>query len=559
MHFAMLQLNLVTGDMCGNAARIAKAARAAAASGADLCITPNHALCGVGPQHMLMVDGFIEACQNALHALSKDLADGPPVLLASPIAAFMPDDERLCNAAVLLKDGKLDIVANMALDFHVHADVAPPSDQGLCCGMVTLPGRRLGVLVCDAQREEALFSQMQKPQGSHPLKTLLMGNIDALAHLGASPFTLGMQELREQGLAHLASRRHLHLFSSNLVGGNGSDVYHGQSLAFDPTGALLGRGRMFEEDCVMINASVSEGPRYPADSCREEQLWGALRLGLRDYVRKSGFEGVLLGLSGGLDSTVVAAVAVDALGREKVFGVLLPSPWTSGESTRYAFELAENLGIERMELPIAPLMRVYADTLDPAFAAPPKSARAGTDFTEENIQSRIRGNLLMALANKYGLLLLNTSNKSEAAVGYSTLYGDAAGALAVIGDVYKSEVYKLARWYNERRGSAVIPQGVIKRAPSAELRPGQLDTDSLPPYGLLDPLLARITGEDALPEFPADGGGQLGSRLFAEVYGKMRAAEFKRRQYPPALRVSRRAFGQDWRLPLVSRYSVPKT
>jgi NAD+ synthetase len=367
-----------------------------------------------------------------------------------------------------------------------------------------------------------------------------------------------MPELREQGLARLASCRHLPLFSSNLVGGNGSDIYHGQSLAFGPTGALLGRGRIFEEDCVLIDTSTNEGTRHPACSSREEQLWGALCLGLRDYVRKSGFEGVLLGLSGGLDSAVVAAIAVDALGRENVLGVLLPSPWTSGESTRYAFELAENLGIERMELSIAPLMRAYADTLAPSFAAPPKSARTGKDSTEENIQSRIRGSLLMALANKYGLLLLNTSNKSEAAVGYSTLYGDAAGALAVIGDVHKSGVYKLARWYNERLGSAVIPEGVIRRAPSAELRPGQLDTDSLPPYDVLDPLLARITGEDALPEFAADADTRLDPLPLGEVYGKVRAAEFKRRQCPPVLRVSRRAFGRDWRLPLVSRYSVPE-
>jgi len=558
MQFAMLQLNLVTGDVCGNAARIAKATRAAAASSADLCITSSYALCGIGPQHMLMVEGFVEACQNALHALAKELADGPPVLLGSPIAACMPDDDRLCNAAVLLKDGKVVIAANMTFECNAQADAAPVIDQGLCCGMVTLSGWRLGVLLCGAQREGTLFSQIQKANTPNILKTLLIGGIDALAHLGASPFTLGMRELREQRLAHLASRFHLHLFSSNLVGGNGSDVYHGQSLGFGPTGALLGRGRMFEEDCVMIDASTSEGTHHPEGSCREEQLWGALRLGLRDYVRKSGFEGVLLGLSGGLDSAVVAAIAVDALGRENVFGLLLPSPWTSGESTRYAFELAENLGIERMELPIAPLMRVYADALAPAFAAPPKSARANNDFTEENIQSRIRGSLLMALANKYGLLLLNTSNKSEAAVGYTTLYGDAAGALAVIGDVYKSEVYTLARWYNECRGSASIPEGVITRAPSAELRPGQLDTDALPPYDLLDPLLARIIGEDALSAFPGDDGAQIDPRLFSEVYGKMRAAEFKRRQCPPVLRVSRRAFGRDWRLPLVSKYSAPE-
>ena len=558
MNFAMLQLNLVTGDICGNAARIAKAARAAAASGADVCITPDHALCGVGPQHMLTVDGFVEACQNALHALAEELADGPPVLAGSPIAALQPDDERIRSAAVLLKGGKLVVAANMALDLNVQADVAPAADQGLCCGMVTLLGWRLGVLLYDERRGDVLFGQLQRVNAHNPLKALAIKDMDALVHLGATPFTVGMHEPRAQRLSYLASRHHLHLFSSNLVGGNGSDVYHGQSLGFGPTGALLGRGRMFEEDCVLINASTGEGPHHPECASREEQLWGALCLGLRDYVRKSGFEGVLLGLSGGLDSAVVAAIAVDALGRDNVLGLLLPSPWTSGDSTRYASELADNLGIERMELPIAPLMQAYADTLAPVLALPPKSARTGWDATEENIQSRIRGNLLMALANKYGLLLLNTSNKSEAAVGYSTLYGDAAGALAVIGDVAKSGVYKLARWYNDRRGSAGIPEGVIKRAPSAELRPGQLDTDSLPPYGVLDPLLARITGEDALPGFPADDGEQPDPALFGEVYGKMRAAEFKRRQCPPALRVSRRAFGRDWRLPLVSRYSVPE-
>jgi NAD+ synthase (glutamine-hydrolysing) len=552
----MLQLNLVTGDICGNAARIAKAVRAAAVSGADLCITPNHALCGVGPQHMLAVDGFVEACQNALHALAKELADGPPVLAGSPVAAFMPNDERICDAAVLLKDGKLVVAANMALDFTVQADIAMA--QGLCCGMVTLLGWRLGVLLCDERWEDALFGQIQRANAHNPLKMLIMRGMDALVHLGATPFTLGIHELREQRLSHVASRYHLHLFSSNLVGGNGGDIYHGQSLGFGPAGTLLGRGRIFGEDCVMINASANEGSRHPDYTSQEEQLWGALCLGLRDYVRKSGFEGVLLGLSGGLDSAVVAAIAVEALGRNNVLGLLLPSPWTSEESMRYAAELAENLGIERKELPIAPLMQGYADTLVPAFSAPPKSAHTDQDSTEENIQSRIRGNLLMALANKYGLLLLNTSNKSEAAVGYSTLYGDAAGALAVIGDIHKSRVYKLARWYNARQGSAVIPEGIIKRAPSAELRPDQLDTDSLPSYDRLDPLLARIMGEDAPPDLVADDGEQPDPILLGEVYRKMRAAEFKRRQCPPALRVSRRAFGQDWRLPLVSRYSVPK-
>jgi NAD+ synthase (glutamine-hydrolysing) len=469
----------------------------------------------------------------------------------------MPDDERFCNAAVLLKGGKLVVAANMAINVNAQADVAPDMDQGLCCGMVTLLGWRLGVVLCDERWEDALFWQMQKAHAYNPLKMMIMRGVDALVHLGATPFTAGIHELREQRLSHVASRYQLHLFSSNLVGGNGSDVYHGRSLGFGPTGALLGRGRIFEEDCVLINTSTGAGPHHPDRVSGEEQLWGALCLGLRDYVRKSGFEGVLLGLSGGLDSAVVAAIAVDALGRNNVLGLLLPSPWTSGESTRYAVELAENLGIERMELPIAPLMQTYADILAPVLALPPKSARIGRDFTEENIQSRIRGTLLMALANKYGLLLLNTSNKSEAAVGYSTLYGDAAGALAVIGDIPKSRVYKLARWYNERRGSAGIPEGVIQRAPSAELRPGQLDTDSLPPYEVLDPLLARITGEDALPGVAADDGEQCDPALLGEVYGKMRAAEFKRRQCPPALRVSRRAFGRDWRLPLVSRYSVP--
>jgi NAD+ synthase (glutamine-hydrolysing) len=556
MNFAMLQLNLVTGDICGNAARIAKAVRAAALADADVCITPNHALGGVGPQRMLTVDGFAEACQNALHALAAELASGPPVLVGAPVAAFMPDDERLCDAAVLLKDGKLVVAAHMACDFDVEADAA--MEQSLCCGMVTLLGWRLGILLCDERREDALFWQLQKAHAYNPLKTLIMSGMDALVHLGAIPFTMGIRELREQRLSHVASRHHLHLFSSNLVGGNGGDIYHGQSLGFSPAGALLGRGRIFEEDCVVINAATGEGPQHPACASREEELWGALCLGLRDYVHKSGFEGVLLGLSGGLDSAVVAAIAVDALGRKNVLGVLLPSPWTSATSTRLAAELAENLGIERMELPIAPLMQTYADTLASAFAAHPKSVGAGNDFAEENIQSRIRGHLLMALANKYGLLLLNTSNKSEVAVGYSTLYGDAAGALAVIGDVHKSRVYELARWRNARRENAVIPEDIIKRAPSAELRPGQLDTDSLPPYDKLDPLLAGIMGEDASPELPADDGEQPDPALLGEVYKKMLAAEFKRRQCPPALRVSRRAFGRDWRLPLVSRYSVPK-
>jgi NAD+ synthase (glutamine-hydrolysing) len=376
MNFAMLQLNPVTGDICGNAARIVQAARGASGAGADLCITPNHALCGVGPQHMLTAEGFVEACRNALHTLAKELADGPPVLVAAPLAARTPDDGRICNAAVLLKDGKLAASARASFNLTPSANGPSAMDQGLCCGMVTLGSWRLGVLLCDEGWEDALLGRIQRAKAYNPLNTLIMKGLDALVHLEATPFTMGIQALRGQRLSHLASRRHLHLFSSNLVGGNGCDIYHGQSLAFDPTGALLGRGKVFEEDCVLINASTGEGSRHPDCACREEELWGALCLGLRDYVRKSGFGGVLLGLSGGLDSAVVAAIAACALGGENVLGVLLPSPWTSEESTRYAVGLADNLGIERMELPIAPLMQAYADALAPAFAAPPKLARA---------------------------------------------------------------------------------------------------------------------------------------------------------------------------------------
>lgn len=316
--------------------------------------------------------------------------------------------------------------------------------------------------------------------------------------------------------------------SANLAGGYGSDIYAGQSMAMRMDGTLMAKARAFAEDCLLIDLDSPHwtGRIDPGPSSRQEAIWDALTLGLRDFTHKAGFSRVILGLSGGMDSALVAALAVSALGSGNVIGVLLPSPYTSADSIRDASELAQNLGIEALSLPITPMFESFLKALKPAYE---KLPRLDDEVSEENLQARIRGVALMALSNYSGAMLLNCGNKSEAAMGYCTLYGDTAGALSVIGDVFKTQVYELAQWFCEKEGSQLIPERIFKKEPTAELRPGQKDTDSLPPYAQLDPMLIELL---------QNAEARHGSQHLAELYAKVMHASFKRRQSPPVLRVS---------------------
>ncbi len=545
MQIALLQLNTIVGDLEGNAARIAEAARAAGAAGVDLAVTPELALVGYLPRDLLLSGGFVQHSWDAAAALARELADAPPVLVGLPEPNQAPIGRPLYNSAVLLDGGRLGPTFRKALlptydvfdeDRYFEPFAGPQ--------ILELGGRRLGISICEDVWNDCDF--WKRPRYHHdPIEELAAAGADAIVNLSASPFTAGKQLLRERMLGALASRHHVPVVYVNLVGGNDDLVFDGRSCAFSPDGAIVARGRSFDPDLVVCDLD-RRAPIGPAgDTDAESEIWRALVLGTRDYARKCGFTRAVLGLSGGIDSSLTAAIAVDAFGADHVLGVLMPSPFSSRGSLDDSRALAANLGIETLTLPIEAAMRAMEATLAEAFAG------TGRGVAEENIQARIRGNLLMALSNKGGALLLTTGNKSELAVGYCTLYGDMSGGLAVIADVPKTEVYRVARWLNAARGRAVIPEAVLTKAPSAELRPNQTDQDSLPPYDVLDDILKRyIELHQSAREIVAGGHDAATVRRVLQMVAR---AEFKRKQAAPGLKVTDRAFGTGWRMPIAAR------
>lgn len=554
MKIGLLQCNSITGDFAGNAARIADAARRAAELGAELCVTPEMALCGAAPRGLARLPGFGRASRETLRELARELADCPPVIVGASLPNLGGEDKPAVNAAVLLSNGEFSMLTRKVFQPHSFgSDEGRYFAGGMTCGIMTLNGWRFGIVLCEDGFDEYSFWQIRRGGAHVPLIDLISRGVDAIIQLAASSFYAGGQVVRENMLSHVAARHHIHLFSVNLAGGNDGLVFNGQSLAFSPGGAMLARGLPFAEDvCVIDAASRDSGRVSPAIASEEEEIWQALVLGLRDYTHKSGFSRALIGLSGGLDSAMVAAVAVEALGAENVHGLLLPSPYTSRESIDYALALAANLGMGTDTVPLQPMMKAYEEGLAPIFAQKPPLPG---DVTMENIQARIRGNILMALANRENMLVLNTGNKSEAAAGYCTLYGDGVGALAVIGDVPKTMVSRISVWLNGQKGREVIPDAIIKRPPTAELRENQLDSDSLPPYPELDAALARVMVRGKRAGEKDEGRDASGREATEQrVIKLMLGSEYKRRQTPPALRVSSRAFGYDFTLPVVSRF-----
>ena len=559
MKIALLQCNTVTGDVAGNVERIISTARQAGAAGADLCVTPELALCGVAPGHYLCAQGFAAGCLKALDILAAELKDGPSLLVGAPVPSVYASG-LLSNAAVLVEKGGWQVVSRKVYQNQgQNPSVAESADEdaryfdrGISCGIVTMGGWRIGVVLCeDAQSEDGSFWKTRYASGHNPLMELVQRGVDALVHMAAAPFSVGAQETDEHLLSHVAARHHVHMFSVNMVGGNDSRVYNGQSLVFDPTGQLLARGKAFEEDVLVVDTARGQnGAKTPEPlaSCVEEDYWLALVLGTRDFVRKCGVEKGIVAISGGMDSALVCSVAVEALGADNVTGVLLPSPHSSEGSLADATTLAKNLGITTVTLPIGPLMEAFATALK---AGLDLFEEKPGDVTFENVQARIRGTLITSLANRAGALVLNTGNKSEGAMGYCTLYGDSVGALAVIGDLTKTQVYAVGRWYNAHRGAEIIPDEIFTKAPSAELRPGQKDSDSLLPYEDLDPIL-----EDLLQPAEAESGPLSPTRK--EVRDKLFRAEFKRRQEPLAIYLSRTPFGGGWQTPVAGRFRLPE-
>ena len=510
-------------------------------------VTSELALMGYLPRDLLMSQGFVRRSHRELTRIAAELTNGPPLLagIATPNPAEM--GRPLFNSAVLLKDG--------AIGPAFHKTLLPTYDvfdedryfePARTPQILELNGCRFGISICEDVWNDRDFWKRRRYH-EDPIEVLANAGAQAILNLSASPFTVGKQALREQMLSHMAQKYHLPLAIVNQVGGDDDLIFDGHSAAFDADGRLFARARGFEEDLIVVDlpAGTASGANPIAEESfdPEAEIWSALVLGVRDYVRKTGFSQVLLGLSGGIDSALTAAIAAYAVGPENVLGVMMPSCYSSSGSVADSADLARNLGIKTLTLPISGIMGTYQEVLAGPFHG------FQPDVTEENIQSRIRGNLLMALSNKYGSLLLTTGNKSEMAVGYCTLYGDMNGGLAVIADLPKMMVYRVARWRN--RMAPDIPEAIFVKPPSAELRPGQTDQDSLPPYELLDQILElHIEQFQSAEEIIALG---FDEQTVRRVLRLVRMAEFKRKQAAPVLKVTSRAFGTGWRMPIVRR------
>ena len=541
MRIALLQINPTAGDISGNSALIVRGAQRAQAEGAALVVTSELALMGYLPRDLLMSQGFVRSSERELTRIATELTNGPPLLVgvATPNPAEM--GRPLFNSAVLLKEG--------AVGPAFHKTLLPTYDvfdedryfePARGPQILELNGCRLGISICEDVWNDRDFWSRRRYHAD-PIEELAKAGAQAIVNLSASPFTAGKQLVRERMLGHLARKYGLPVAYVNQVGGNDDLIFDGRSGVFDAQGDVSARAKGFEEDLLMADLGGAAGGIAADDFEPEAEIWRALVLGVRDYARKTGFRKAVLGLSGGIDSALTAAIAADALGPGNVQGVMMPSCFSSRGSVDDSVELARNLGIVTLVLPITGIMGTYDKALAEVFRG------LAPDVTEENIQSRIRGNLLMALSNKFGSLLLTTGNKSEISVGYCTLYGDMNGGLAVIADLPKMMVYRVARWRNRQRPD--IPEATLTKAPSAELRPGQTDQDSLPPYELLDAILElHIERCQSAEEIIEQGYDEETVRRVTRL---VRLAEFKRKQAAPVLKVTSRAFGTGWRMPIV--------
>ena len=542
MKIALLQVNPTVGNLAGNARLILNALTAAGQSGAALAVTPELSLVGYLPRDLLLDGDFVRRSWDVLGDLARDAAHLPPVLVGLPEPNPSDEGRPLFNSAALLRGGRVDHRFRKALlptyDVFDEDRYFEPFHGAQ---VLDIGGRRLGVSVCEDIWNDRDYWKRRRYHHD-PIEELVGAGATAVVNLSASPFTTGKQQRREEMLGNMARRHAVPVVYVNQYGGNDDLVFDGRSCAFNAAGAPIARGRSFDADVVICDLDGGLPIAPPADVDAESEIWRALVLGTRDYVRKCGFSHVVLGLSGGIDSALTAAIAVEAVGAANVLGVLMPSPYSSRGSIDDARQLAANLKIETMLLPIETPMRAFGETLHDAFAGRP----AGV--AEENIQARIRGVLLMALSNQRGAMLLTTGNKSELSVGYCTLYGDMSGGLAVIADVPKTMVYRVARWRNQTAGRPEIPESSLTKAPSAELRPGQTDQDSLPPYAVLDDILQRhIERHQPAEEIIAAG---FDAETVTRVLRMVRLAEFKRKQAAPGLKVTDRAFGTGWRMPI---------
>ena len=558
VRIALAQFNTTVGDLAGNAQRIVDCAQRAHAAGASLLLAPELALTGYPPEDLLLRPAFMQACALALADLAAALAPlaGLSVVVGHPHQLGDHGDVRSkshavqqrFNAASVLLDGavvatyfKRELPNYQVFDERRY--FASGRDAGQGAVVFTAAGRWFGLLIC----EDAWFDE--------PAEAARAAGAQMLCVLNASPFHLDKSGEREARMVQRVQATGLPLLYAHLVGGQDEVVFDGASFALDAQGRVAARGASFEDDLVLLDWQADgrlTGTVLPVPSL-EAQAWAALVVGVRDYVNKNGFPGIIIGLSGGVDSALVLAIAVDALGASRVRSVMMPSPYTADISWIDARDMAARLGVRYDEISILPMFEAFRASLSVEFAG------LAEDATEENIQARIRGTLLMALSNKFGSIVLTTGNKSEMATGYCTLYGDMAGGFAVIKDVAKTLVYRLCEWKNHQPtlradGSTgpVIPERILTRPPSAELRPDQTDQDSLPPYEVLDAILARYMEDDqSIEQIVAAG---FAAADVERVTRLIKINEYKRRQSPVGIRITHRAFGRDWRYPITSKF-----
>jgi len=567
MRVALAQINTTVGDIWGNVEKMADTLERATDSGAELVAYPELTIPGYPPEDLLMRPSFIEENMRALHEFAGQVPENVVVAVG-----FVDLEADLYNACAVLSGGEvLHRYHKRYLPNYGVFDENRYFREGSGTPLVDLGGTLVGVSVCE---------DIWYPGG--PAREQALGGASVLLNISASPYHRQKGVFRERMLGVRASDYGCYVLFCNLTGGQDELVFDGHSVVFDPEGALVARAGQFREDLLLVDLYPDQSlmqrlhdprprkentehtpeivrvprfepatkdpvePRIEPSLPEEGEVLEALVLGLRDYFRKNGFSRAVLGLSGGIDSSLAAAVAVEALGHKNLTGVLMPSRYTSEESNTDAAALAKNLGMDTQNIPIRPAFDAYREMMEDAFKGLPE------DVTEENLQSRIRGNILMALSNKFGWIVLSTGNKSEMSVGYSTLYGDSAGGFAVIKDVPKNLVYRVARHINEVKNREVIPDSVLTKEPTAELREHQRDTDSLPPYEILDPILEAYIEEDkGVAEIVASGFHEDDVRRIVQLVDR---AEYKRRQAPTGIKVTGRAFGRDRRMPITNRY-----
>ena len=547
MNLALAQINPTVGDFKGNLALILDHAQRAGALGARLTLFPELAVCGYPPADLLDKPAFLAQCAASVEYLQEASASlSTAILFGVALPAPADSGKRAVNAAILLDKGRVLFQQNkMLLPFYDVFDeqryFAPATEQRVC----EFEGERLAITICeDAWNDKNFWPRRLYPVD--PIEDLMRQQPTMLVNISASPFWTGKPTTRQNMFAAIARRHRIPVFLVNQVGGNDSLVFDGSSFALDATGAPLAQAASFAEDLVLAPVVAPVAASYDAQS-DAEAIYHALVLGTRDYIRKTGFQKVVLGLSGGIDSALVAVIACEALGAENLLAIGMPSQYSSTGSIDDSRELAHNLGIRFEILPIEPLYRQFESSLETLFAS------TIHDQTEENLQSRIRGTLLMALSNKFSSLVLTTGNKSEMSVGYCTLYGDMVGALAVIGDLLKTRVYQLARWINRDR--EIIPAAILAKEPSAELRPGQRDTDSLPPYDILDPILEACVERYESTEQIIENYG-FSRSIVEKVVRLVERTEYKRQQAAPVLKVTSKSFGTGRRFPIAARTQV---